>query len=134
MKIEFDANGYVENYLETGGVGDIEGSVEWNGIIPEGFNAETCRFYYRDGDTLRLDETKRQAAQDAEAAQDELNVLLVWFKWYDIQVHQALRAQRMGQEFSAVDSNGQRYESLADLDAQAAVYQARIREIREGDE
>lgn len=74
------------------------------------------------------------AAQDAEAAQDELMELYAWFEWYDVQVHQALRAQRMDQEFSAVDSNGQRYESLVDLDAQAAVYQVRIRDIWEGDE
>lgn len=130
MKIEFDANGYVENYLETGGVGDIEGSVEWNGIIPKGFNAETCRFYYRDGDTLRLDETKQQAALDAEAAQDELMELYAWFEWYDVQVHQALRAERMNDAFSAEDSSGRTYESLEDLDIQALIYQLRIREIK----
>jgi hypothetical protein len=130
VKIVFDTNGYVAGYANEGF--DIDGGEEFVGIIPEGFNAETCRFYYRDGDTLRLDETKRQAAQDAEAAQDELMELYAWFEWYDIQVHQALRAERMNEAFSAEDSSGQTYESLEDLDTQAAVYQVRIREIREG--
>ena len=129
LHIKLDNDDYVEGY---GDGCEIDGGFWYDGPVHDGFGPTTCRFYRHENNVLILDEAKQQAALDHGAAQDELNAMLVWFGWYDIQVHQALRAQRMGQEFSAVDSNGQRYESLADLDAQAAVYQVRIREIRGG--
>lgn len=131
LHIRLDENNYVDGY---GDGCEIDGGFWYDGAVPEGFEATTCRFYRHENNALIFDEAKQQAAQDAEAAQDELIDLHAWFEWYDIQVHQALRAERMNEAFSAEDSSGQTYESLADLDAQAAVYQARIREIREGDE
>ncbi len=50
----------------------------------------------------------------------ELTELYQWFHWYDIQVAQYGRAQRMGAEFD---------KDISALDAEAAQNQARIREI-----
>jgi hypothetical protein len=131
LHIRLDENNYVDGY---GDGCEIDGGFWYDGPVHDGFGPTTCRFYRHENNVLILDEAKQQAAQDAEAAIDELIDLYTWFEWYDVQVHQALRAERMNNAFSAEDSSGQTYESLADLDAQAAVYQVRIRDIREGDE
>ena len=131
LHIRLDENNYVDGY---GDGCEIDGGFWYDGPVHDGFGPTTCRFYRHENNVLILDEAKQQAAQDAEAAIDELIDLYTWFEWYDVQVQQALRAERMNNAFSAEDSSGQTYESLADLDAQAAVYQVRIRDIREGDE
>ena len=73
----------------------------------------------------------KQTAQAFEAAQGELEELYRWFGWYDQQIMQAMRGERMCEEYSAVDSSGKLFNSIGDLDAQAKINQLRIREIWE---
>ena len=60
-----------------------------------------------------------------------LQSLLGWFKWYDNQISQALRAARLGEAYSGVDSvTGRTYASVAELDAEAKIKQAEITALR----
>lgn len=59
---------------------------------------------------------------EAMAARAERDELAAWFAWYDIQIMQYQRCQRLGETFD---------QNVEELDAEAAVKQARIREIRE---
>lgn len=131
MKIKFGSDGYIEGYVE---IGDMEGAVEFEGEIPEGFGPETCRFYHLDNGALVLDSARQQAAQDAEAAQTELASLYLWFSWYDQQVAQYLRSQRQEEVFVfGIDMFEKSYQSITELDAQATTNQLRIQEIRGGE-
>lgn len=58
----------------------------------------------------------------------EINSIKEWFRWYDIQVSQALRSDRLGNEWSASDGN-KNYSSLLELDYEANMKQMRIREL-----
>lgn len=59
---------------------------------------------------------------EEEKLESELLELDSWFKWYDNQVAQYNRCQRLGTKFD---------KDIKKLDNQAAINQARIAEIRE---
>ena len=119
MRIKPGKDGYVEGYAE---VGDMEGSVAFCGEIPEGFGPKTCRCYrIADAVTLVPDTERLALMQAMPAMQDELAALLDWFAWYDTQVMQYQRAERLGE---ACDIN------IGKLDRQAAKNQARINGIK----
>jgi len=119
MQILFDADGRVEGYAEVGG---IPGAVEYAGAVPAGFGPDTCRFYRLEGGALVYDAAKRQAELDTIAAAEELAERLEWFEWYDLQVKEYERAQRLGEPFDG---------DIMALDEQAKENAARIRELRE---
>lgn len=119
MQIRYDAQGYVEGYAEVGG---MPGAVEYAGAIPEGFGPDTCRYYRLEGGALVFDAAKRQAELDAIAAAEELAERLQWFDWYDLQVKEYERSQRLGEPFDG---------DIMALDEQAKENAARIRELRE---
>jgi hypothetical protein len=121
MQIKIDADGYVIGYADEGF--EMDGATPYNGAIPEGFNGETCRHYRLVDDTLMLDEDAQAAGEATRKAQEELAALYEWFAWYDVQVMQYGRCQRLGVEFD---------QDMAVLDAEAVIKQERIREIREG--
>lgn len=118
MKIKTDQDGFVVGYVI---VGDMDGAEEWNGEIPEGFSAEDSRYWRRDGDTLVFDQTRKDQAEQAVAKQAELEELYAWFVWYDNQVMQYNRAVRLGEAFDR---------DMAEMDVEAKIKQAQIREIR----
>lgn len=120
MKIRFDENGRVTGYVND--ECDMEDAETWFGEIPEGFNAETYLFYRLENGILTFDETLAAEASQKEAAQIELSEIAGWFSWYDNQVQQYLRAQRLGEMFDG---------DIVALDAQAKEYQIRIRALKQ---
>lgn len=123
MKIKFDANKYVEGYVES--PFDMDGAIEFFGEVPEDFSAETCRFYKLVDDELVLDSDKQTAHINKLVLNGELSDLYTWFDWYDNQVAQYNRALRLGEPFD---------KDINILDAEAAQKQVRIRAIRESEE
>jgi hypothetical protein len=98
----------------------MDGGFWYDGTVPDGFTPEACRFFRYDSGILILDEARQQAALDFDAAQEELGVLYQWFVWYDTQVMQYTRAQRLGE---ACDID------IMALDEQAKDNQTRINEL-----
>lgn len=118
LKLKTDTDGYVEGYADAGY--DMEGAAEYSGEAPAGFDAGTCRHYRLAGGALVLDAGSQAEARSAETAREELAALHRWFTWYDVQIMQFTRAQRLGEPF---DGDVQR------LDAQAKANQLRVRAL-----
>ena len=118
MRIKVDDNLKVIGFVELGG---MAGAVEYNGDIPDDFR-ENCLFYRLVDGQLVKDDAAEAAAAEAESAAAELDELYTWFAWYDNQIAQYLRAQRLGQAYD---------HDISELDALAADKQNRIRELRE---
>lgn len=117
MKIKFDSNGNVLGFVELGG---MDGAVEWDGDIPDGFR-DNCLFYKLENDILVKDEEAEAAAMQLESNLEELDELYEWFTWYDNQVAQYMRAVRLGETFD---------KDISELDSLAEQKQNRIRELR----
>jgi hypothetical protein len=65
----------------------------------------------------------------AQLASNGITRIQAWFAWHDGQVSQALRSQRMGMAWTASDGV-KTYNTLAELDAEAANKQNQIRALR----
>ena len=117
MRIKFGADGYVEGYVIIGG---MDGAVEYEGTIPDGFDAETCRCYRLVGGELVLDEEKLAAMRQRETLAQELVEVYVWLDMYHAKLKELEICQRTGEPFDG---------DMAALDAEAAVKVARKKEI-----
>jgi hypothetical protein len=71
MHIRTDEHGYVAGYALTGGV---EGSVTYEGEIPEGFEESYCAYRFRDG-RLVLDEERKISVQAEKLRRQEQAIL-----------------------------------------------------------
>ncbi|MGI6162029.1 MAG: hypothetical protein ACOYJD_08355 [Christensenellales bacterium] len=120
MKVKFDERGYVEGFADVGF--DMEGAVDYNGEIPDGFDAVTCRWYRMENGKLVLDKEMKERCLHKAALMEELEGLYSWFGEYDSQVMQFWREQRMGGEYD---------KDIQLLDAKARENQLRIRKIKE---
>lgn len=69
MKIRFDENNRVTGYADP--PFDMDGAIEFSGSAPEGFNAETCRFYQRNGDEIVFRGDWQMAEQSRHSLADE---------------------------------------------------------------
>ena len=118
MKIKISVSGYVEGYVT---LGEMDGAVEFHGEVPDGFNPETCTCYRLEDSTLILDAEKLAFIQSLPVMREELASLHQWLAWYDVQIMQYTRAERLG-AISSID--------IVALDIQAAVNQARINDLR----
>jgi len=77
--------------------------------------AERLEFYtWDDNRNIIIDENRKRRFAGIEGIAENRN----WFDWYDNQVAQAARAQRLGVEWYASDGN-RTYQNLAELDAEA---------------
>ena len=117
MKIKFDESGKVLGFVELGG---MDGAVEWDGDIPDGFR-DNRLFYKLENDILVKYEESEAAAMQLESNLEELDELYEWFTWYDNQVAQYMRAVRLGETFD---------KDISELDSLAEQKQNRIRELR----
>lgn len=118
MKIKFDESGKVLGFVELGG---MDGAVEFMGDIPADFR-ENCGLYRLVDGQLIKDEALQRVQEASQNATAELDELYSWFAWYDNQIAQFMRAQRLGQSYDR---------DIGELDALAAQKQTRIRELRE---
>lgn len=116
MQILTDSEGYVcAAALE----GAIAGGREYCGMTPLFFE-EYMDCFRLVGGTLALDAQKLVQRQKAQADKKETDALYAWFAWYDRQLMQYQRAQRLGEGFGG---------DVALLDRQAKQKQARLREL-----
>jgi len=77
-------------------------------------------YQYLDGEYV-ADLARLARLQNSRAAERELCEINAWFTWYDEQCIQYQRCQRLGVEFD---------KDIAELDAQATVNAARVKELR----
>ena len=117
MKIKTDADNYVLGYVT---IGDMDGAIEFDGVIPDGFDAETCRCYRLTDGLLVLDETRLENMQQTKAIVTELTEIYAWFDWYYDQVKQYEICQRIGESFE---------QDITALDAEAVLKNTRKKEI-----
>lgn len=95
-------------------------SVLWEGDFPSEFDAYLGCYKYNNGNFI-LDEKKKEYLVNCDKFSTEGNAIINWFSWYDQQVAQYNRCQRLGIEFD---------KDINELDAQAAINQARLAEIK----
>jgi hypothetical protein len=96
------------------------------------FDFENYSYTYNNGVITSVDKPGRfpDETQAERSARFEVRRCERWFRWYDCQVSQAMRAERTGAEWSAIDSDGKKYATLADLDTEANAKQAVIKLLR----
>ena len=117
MKIKTDEQGRVTGFCT---LGDMDGAVEYTGVVPDGFADHSQDYRLVDG-VLTEDADLRTAREAAVAAQAEMAELLEWFDWYDNQCMQYQRAARLGEDFD---------QDMTALDAEARQKQLRLRTLR----
>lgn len=69
--------------------------------------------------------------ENKRLAREELKDLLDWFTWYDQQVIQAGRAERLNLEWGATDDDGAHYTTLQQLDEAATLKAETINSLRQ---
>ena len=117
MKIKTDKHGRVTGFCT---LGDMDGAVEYTGVVPDGFANHSQDYRMIDG-ALTEDADLRTARETAAAEQVEMAELLDWFDWYDNQCMQYQRAARLSEEFD---------QDMSALDAEARQKQLRLRTLR----
>lgn len=117
MKIKTDKHGRVTGFCT---LGDMDGAVEYTGVVPDGFANHSQDYRLVDG-VLTEDAALRTARETALAAQAEMADLLEWFDWYDNQCMQYQRAVRLSEEFD---------QDMSALDAEARQKQLRLLTLR----
>ena len=117
MKIKTDEQGRVTGFCT---LGDMDGAVEYIGVVPDSFAAHSQDYRLVDG-VLTEDADLRTARETALAEQAEMAELLEWFDWYDNQCMQYQRAARLGEDFD---------QDMTALDAEARQKQLRLRTLR----
>ena len=92
------------------------------------FDFENYGYTYENGVITPTSKPGRfpDETQEERSARFEVRRCERWFRWYDNQVSQALRAERTGTGWGATDPDGKGYETLAELDAVALEKQAVI--------
>lgn len=118
MFIKVDGDNKVIGYASLGG---IEGGIEYEGTVPENFNAETCKFFKLENEELIYIPELESTYENLKTLNLELAELLGWFSWYDNQIIKILNYERRGQTYHI---------SLEELDIQAETNRQRINEIR----
>jgi hypothetical protein len=115
MYIYYDENNYVTGY----GSEQEERSFEAD-FIPEGVDKYLGCYQYINNEYIP-DEKRIKWLEQQWASEKELYQLEEWFKWYDEQCIQYSRARRLGIDFD---------KDIEELDAQAVINAARIKELR----
>ena len=118
LYLQTNENGYITGWAS---MGSIENGVEVDASLLKKLDPALlgCQRYV--GGKVVTDNKRITAKENAAAASAEMAEILAWFEWYDNQVCQYQRAVRLGEDF---DKN------IAELDAEAAEKQARIRELQ----
>ena len=118
LYLQINEAGYITGWAS---MGNIENGVEVDAKLVDSLDSSLmgCQKYVygkivTDSDLVTVKETTKSASV-------EIAEIKEWFAWYDNQVCQYERAKRLGVEF---DKN------IADLDAEAAEKQVRIRELQ----
>lgn len=130
MVIQIDNQGYVTSYAAVGGFAN---GIEI-GTAPDGFAENYAGYRYESGG-LVFDEAHFESLQTANARREAIEAeeggILQWFEWYDAQVKQYERAQRLAEAGVQPDPPAVTAfnHSMAELDAQAARNHARLREL-----
>ena len=117
MKIKTDEQGRVTGFCT---LGDMDGAVEYAGVVPAGFADHSQDYRLIDG-VLTEDADLRTARETAVGAQAEMVELLEWFDWYVNQCMPYQRASRLGEDFD---------QDMTALDAEAKIKQLRLRTLR----
>lgn len=118
LYLQINEAGYITGWAS---MGNIENGIEVDVSLVDSLDSSLvgCQKYVdgkivTDSDLVTVKETTKSASI-------EIAEIKEWFAWYDNQVCQYERAKRLGVEF---DKN------IADLDAEAAEKQVRIRELQ----
>lgn len=114
----FDENGYVYGY----GSDYEEGSYKIDSIPPEVDRYLGAYKYDKDKDEFIPDNAKIAWLNRQWELERQINEIEQWFTWYDQQVVQYTRSQRLGLEFNR---------SMYELDTQAQANAALILQYRE---
>jgi len=96
------------------------------------FDFENNSYTYDNGMITAIDKPGRfpDETPQERSARFEVRRCERWFRWYDCQVNQAMRAERIGTKWNAIDSDGVMYTTLAELDAAANEKQRKIKILR----
>ena len=109
-----------KDYIYGYGSEKEEDSVLWEGNFPSEFDTYLGCYKYNNGNFI-LDEAKRQYLVNCDLYTNEGNEIINWFTWYDQQIAQYTRCQRLGIPFDR---------DIEELDAEASIKQLRLAEIK----